>query len=44
MDGETVVTINDDAFANDYFRVWLGDKPSSATIKEALLTKLESES
>ena len=41
MDGETVVTINDDAFANDYFRVWLGEKPSSATMKQALLSKLE---
>ena len=43
VNGKTVLTINDDAFANDYFRVWLGDKPSSATMKAALLTKLAAE-
>ena len=41
MDGATVVTIKDDAFANDYFRGWLDEKPSSATIKKGLLSKLE---
>ena len=41
--GLSSLTINDYAFAKDYFRVWLGDKPSSATMKAALLTKLGAE-
>ncbi len=44
VDGETLLRIVDDDFANDYFRVWLGESPSSETIKQALLTKLEVES
>lgn len=41
VDDKEILTIADDAFANDYFRVWLGDPPSSRTMKEALLSKLE---
>lgn len=37
FDGNPVITVAGDDFANAYFRVWLGDPPSSRTMKEALL-------
>ncbi len=32
-----VITIPGDNFANAYFKIWLGDRPSSKTIKKAML-------
>jgi hypothetical protein len=32
-----LLTIPDDRFANAYFTIWLGDRPSSRTMKKALL-------
>jgi hypothetical protein len=37
FDDRAVVTIDDDEFANAYFKVWLGEIPSSRTIKRAML-------
>lgn len=37
FDGEPIAHIAGDDFANAYFKVWLGDPPSSQTIKDALL-------
>lgn len=36
---EKVITIPGDDFANAYFSIWLGDRPSSRTMKEAMLDK-----
>ncbi len=36
----TVITIECDAFANAYFSVWLGDEPSSRSVKSAMLEDL----
>jgi hypothetical protein len=44
VDDEEVLAIEDDTFANAYLQVWLGDYPSSATMKEALLRPLEESS
>ncbi len=44
VNDEVVTTIESDAFANAYLTVWLGESPSSATMKQALLRKLERES
>ncbi len=37
FNGEPVATIPGDDFANAYFTVWLGDPPSSRTVKDAML-------
>lgn len=37
FNNKPVITIPGDDFANDYFSVWLGDQPSSRTMKRALL-------
>lgn len=37
FDGRPIITLKDDAFANAYFTVWLGDRPSSRTVKEGML-------
>lgn len=37
FNGEPVVTIPGDDFANAYFTVWLGEPPSSRTVKEAMV-------
>jgi len=37
FDGETIVTIDCDQFAKAYFGIWLGEHPSSQTVKEAML-------
>lgn len=37
FDNKTILSINDDHFANAYLSIWLGENPSSKTIKEALL-------
>ena len=34
---QMVINIPSDEFANAYFSIWLGEKPSSRTIKEAML-------
>lgn len=34
-----VITIPGDDFANAYFSIWLGERPSSRTMKEAMLNK-----
>lgn len=39
FDGEPVVIIAGDDFANAYFSVWLGERPSSRSMKEAMLNK-----
>lgn len=35
---QLVVTIPGDEFANAYFKIWLGEQPSSRTIKKAMLS------
>jgi hypothetical protein len=37
FDDHPIITIPDDEFANAYFKIWLGEEPSSRTIKEAML-------
>jgi hypothetical protein len=37
FDDRPIITIADDEFANAYFKIWLGEEPSSRTIKEAML-------
>jgi hypothetical protein len=37
FDDETVVIIPCDDFANAYFRIWLGEHPSSKSVKKAML-------
>lgn len=37
FDEKPVVTIDCDRFANAYFTIWLGENPSSKTVKEAML-------
>ena len=37
FDNEPVVSIPCDEFANAYFKVWLGDHPSSRAVKKAML-------
>ncbi len=37
FDNKSVITIPGDDFANAYFSVWLGEQPSSRTMKRALL-------
>ena len=37
FNGHPMLTIEDDRFANAYFSVWLGDRPSSRSMKKALL-------
>ncbi|MDF7797875.1 chalcone isomerase family protein [Pontiellaceae bacterium B1224] len=37
FDDRIVITIPDDEFANAYFKIWLGEEPSSPLIKEAML-------
>lgn len=37
FDNEPVVTIDCDDFANAYFSIWLGDEPSSETVKMGML-------
>lgn len=37
FDGEAIVTIDSDRFANAYFSIWIGEHPSSETVKEAML-------
>ena len=37
FDGQPVITIECDEFANAYFNIWLGEKPSSKAVKEAML-------
>lgn len=39
FDDKPVITIACDDFANAYFTVWLGEKPSSRTVKEAMLNR-----
>lgn len=39
FDTETIITIPCDDFANAYFAIWLGDRPSSRSMKEAMLNK-----
>lgn len=39
FNNEPVITIPGDDFANAYFSIWLGERPSSQTIKEAMLNK-----
>ncbi|MDZ8119307.1 chalcone isomerase family protein [Pontiella agarivorans] len=36
---ETVTTISGDDFANAYFAVWLGERPSSRSMKRAMLNR-----
>lgn len=36
-DNKPVLTINCDEFANAYFAIWLGEEPSSKTIKKGML-------
>ena len=43
FDGEPVITIPGDEFANAYFSIWLGENPSSASMKKALLNLQEDE-
>ena len=40
FDNEPVLTIECDDFANAYFTIWLGEQPSSQTIKQRLLEPL----
>ena len=35
--GEPVFSIPDDAFANAYFNIWLGEHPSSRSVRNAML-------
>ena len=37
FDDRVVTTIPNDEFANAYFKIWLGEDPSSRSIKEAML-------
>lgn len=37
FDNEPVLTIDCDDFANAYFTIWLGEQPSSQSIKQSLL-------
>ena len=37
FNGHPLLTIEDDQFANAYFSIWLGDRPSSRSMKKALL-------
>jgi len=37
FDNEPVLHIPDDDFANAYFTIWLGEQPSSRTVKNAML-------
>lgn len=37
FDNQLVATIPGDDFANAYFKIWLGEQPSSRTIKKAML-------
>ena len=39
FDNEPVITIPGDDFANAYFSIWLGERPSSRSVKEAMLNK-----
>lgn len=39
FNGRTVITISGDDFANAYFAIWLGARPSSRTMKAAMLNK-----
>jgi hypothetical protein len=39
-DDASVITIECDEFANAYFSVWLGDEPSSSSVKKAMLEDL----
>jgi hypothetical protein len=41
FDNTSIVTIDCDAFANAYLTIWLGDKPSSRTVKESMLMGFE---
>lgn len=43
VNGRPIIKINHDAFANAYFQVWLGEQPSSVTMKEKLLSKIGSD-
>jgi len=37
FDNEPVLTIEGDDFANAYFTIWLGEEPSSQTVKKGML-------
>ena len=37
FDNKDVVRIPGDDFANAYFKIWLGEQPSSKTVKKAML-------
>lgn len=41
FDNEPVLTIDCDDFANAYFTIWLGEKPSSQSIKQSLLEPID---
>ena len=37
FDNDDVITIDCDDFANAYFTIWLGEHPSSRTVKMGML-------
>ena len=41
FDNRHIITIASDDFANAYFSIWLGENPSSRTMKEALLGEMK---
>lgn len=38
FDGVEIITIPNDEFARAYFTIWLGERPSSRSVKEAMLS------